>query len=255
MANKKKREPRIRESRPQDRTQPRQQSKPHAQQRGRQPAPRAKSGPSRTTLVWGVVAAAVVVAVVIILVSLMGRSTEPPATAGESSTKGSPDAKVTVVEYSDFQCPYCAQFALQTFPSIDQNYVQTGKVRWTFHNMARIGNESKQAAQAAECAGEQGKFWPYHDKIFANQKGENLGAFANDKLKGFAKDLGLDVSAFGSCLDSGKYTDLVNRELVEANQRGVTGTPTFFVNGKKLEGALPYGDFQKALDAALIANP
>ncbi|MDP2660784.1 MAG: DsbA family protein, partial [Dehalococcoidia bacterium] len=162
---------------------------------------------------------------------------------------------VTVIEYSDFQCPYCAQFALRTFPSVDQNYVETGKVIWSFRNMARIGDESKQAAQAAECAGDQAKFWPYHDKLFASQKGENLGTFANDKLKGFAQDLGLDAGAFGSCLDSGKYNDLVNRELVEANQRGITGTPTFFVNGKKLEGALPYGDFQKALDAALNANP
>ncbi|MDP2660178.1 MAG: thioredoxin domain-containing protein, partial [Dehalococcoidia bacterium] len=168
MANKKKREPRIRESQPQSRTQPRQQSKSHPPQRGRQRASRAQRGPSRTTLVAGVGAAAVVVALVIILVSLMGRATGTPATTGESATKGNPDAKVTVVEYSDFQCPFCAQFALQTFPSVDQTYIQTGKVKWTFHNMARIGDESKQAAQAAECAGDQGKFWPYHDKLYVN---------------------------------------------------------------------------------------
>lgn len=200
----------------------------------------------------GIVAGiAVVAAAVLVLMSLVGRPTPIPATAGESSIKGSLDAKVTVEEFSDFQCPYCARFALWTFPDINKNYIETKKVRWVFRNMARIGEESKQAAQAAQCAGEQGQFWPYHDKLFASQQGENQGAFSSDKLRSFAQGLGLDVMAFNSCLDSGRYSPLVDKDLAEGQQRGVRGTPTFFVDGQALEGALPYSDFQKALDKAL----
>lgn len=246
MANKKKRSRKPEEIRPHSQSQDSQR----APQQGRQPSRRV----SRKTLVGIVAGIAVVVAAILVLVGLFGRPTPPPATSGASFIKGSPDAKVTVEEFSDFQCSYCADFALRTLPSIDKNYIETGKVRWVFRNMALIGEESKQAAQAAQCAGEQGQFWPYHDKVFASQQGKNRGAFSSDKLKSFARGLGLDVEAFSSCLDSGRYSDLVDRDLAEGEQRGVRGTPTFFIDGQALVGALPYSNFQQALDKALSAK-
>ncbi len=250
MANKKKREQKPGDRRQQSRPQARQQSQPQSRQRAQQQRRGAPSGMSRGSLVAIVAAASVLIVLLLIGLNVAGAFGRTP-TVGATSIKGNPDAKVTVEEFSDFQCPYCAQFALGTFPRIDKEYIESGKVRWVFRNMARIGEESKQAAQAAECAGEQGQYWQYHDKLFSSQQGENKGGFSTDKLKGFAKSLNLDTEAFNSCLGSGKYSDLINKDLVEGNQRGVNGTPTFFINGRKVEGALPYAEFQKALDTAL----
>lgn len=250
MANKKKREQRAGENRPQGRPQPHQQPPQRARQRRQGPPP---GGPSRSTLVTVVAGVAVLVVVILIVLNLAGAFRGAP-TVGATSVKGSPDATVVVEEFSDFQCPFCARFALDTFPRIDEEYVQTGKVRWVFKHLARIGEESKQAAIAAECAGEQGQFWPYHDKLFANQQGENRGAFSSGKLESFAGELGLDRGQFDSCLDSGKYSDLVERDRVQANQKLVNGTPTFFINGRMIEGARPFADFERAIEAALV-NP
>ncbi len=199
--------------------------------------------------------AVVLLVVVVILASLTISQPAAPVTIsanpGEGSAKGSADAPLTVDEYSDFQCPFCARFALDTFPRIDDTYIKPGKVRWVFHHFARIGPESISAAQAAECAGEQSQFWPYHDKLFANQQGENRGAFRASQLRSFAKDIGLDENAFGSCLDSGRWSSKVNQDLADGERRGVTGTPSFFIGGKMVEGARPYNDFQAAIEEAL----
>ncbi|MDP2936205.1 MAG: thioredoxin domain-containing protein [Dehalococcoidia bacterium] len=210
---------------------------------------------SRKTQV-GIVAAVVVVlvGVVILALSITGAGGGAPPAAGgpgDSSVKGSLDAKVTVEEYSDFQCPYCARFALDTFPKIDQNYVKTGKVRWVFRHLARIGPESVAAAQAAECAGEQEQFWPYHDKLFASQQGENRGGFSSSRLKSFAKEMGMDANRFDSCLDSGRWASKVNQELAEGQRRGVRGTPSFFIGKKMVEGAEAYSVFEAAIEEAL----
>lgn len=227
-----------------------QAKQPNKKQRGR-PTP----GSSRKTQV-GIVAAVVVVLVGVAILALSitgpGRGTPPAAGGpGDSSVKGSLDAKVTVEEYSDFQCPYCARFALDTFPKIDQNYVKTGKVRWVFRHLARIGPESVAAAQAAECAGEQGQFWPYHDKLFASQQGENRGGFSSSRLKSFAKEMGMDADRFDSCLDSGRWASKVNQELAEGQRRGVRGTPSFFIGKKMVEGAETYSVFEAAIEEAL----
>lgn len=216
---------------------------PNKRQRGR-----ATPGSSRKTQV-GIVAAVVVVlvGVAILALSITGSRGGSPPAAG----KGNLDAKVTVEEYSDFQCPYCARFALDTFPKIDQNYVKTGKVRWVFRHLARIGPESVAAAQAAECAGEQEQFWPYHDKLFASQQGENRGGFSSSRLKSFAKEMGMDANRFDSCLDSGRWASKVNQEIAEGQRRGVRGTPSFFIGKKMVEGAQAYSVFEAAIEEAL----
>ena len=169
----------------------------------------------------------------------------------EGSAWGPADAPVLIEEFSDFQCPFCGRFALETGPQLIEAYAGTGLVRFDYRHFAFIGPESQRAAEAAECAAEQGAFWPYHDIVFANQQGENRGAFRDEALLAFAEAAGLDPEAFQACLDSGRYRDVVLQESAEARQRGVTGTPTFFINGQKVEGAQPYEVFRRIIETEL----
>jgi len=116
--------------------------------------------------------------------------------------------------------------------------------------MAFLGQESQWAAEASECASDQNAFWPYHDKLFASQSGENQGAFSKDKLKGFAVDLGLDATAFNQCLDSGKYTQLVQQDTAAAQKLGAQSTPSFFINDWLVLGALPITEFDSYIAKA-----
>jgi protein-disulfide isomerase len=165
--------------------------------------------------------------------------------------KGDPNAPVTIIEFADFQCPYCGRFFAQTEPQIDEQYMQGGKVRLGYFNFAFLGQESNWAAEAAECASDQNKFWEYHDKLYESQSGENQGAFSKDNLKKFAKELGLDTSAFNECLDSGKYTQLVQDESSMASSIGVRSTPTFLINGQAVVGAQPFEIFKQTIDSLL----
>lgn len=114
--------------------------------------------------------------------------------------------------------------------------------------MAFLGLESRWAAEASECAAEQGKFWEYHDKLFASHSGENQGAFSKDNLKRFAADLRLDTTKFNACLDSGKFASLVENETTSAQSLGVQSTPSFLINGQPLAGAQPFETFQKIIE-------
>ncbi len=121
----------------------------------------------------------------------------------------------------------------------------TGQVRFGYQHFAFLGDESFWAAEAAECAADQEAFWEYHDALFANQAGENQGAFSQAKLKQLAGTLGLDQTAFDACLDTGKYTELVRTETRNASTLGVQSTPTFLINGEPLLGAQPFEVFQE----------
>jgi protein-disulfide isomerase len=126
-------------------------------------------------------------------------------------------------------------------------------VRFGYFNFAFLGEESQWAAEAAECASDQNAFWEFHDYLFSHQNGENQGAFSKDKLKGFAADMGLDTTAFNACIDSGKYTQLVQDQTNIARQLGVQSTPTFAVNGQPVVGAQTFDAFKTTIDALL--NP
>ncbi len=123
-----------------------------------------------------------------------------------------------------------------------------------YWHVAFLGEESQWAAEASECAGDQDKFWEYHDKLFTSQNGENQGAFNKDNLKQFAADLKLDTAAFNECLDSGKYTQAVQEQTGIANQLGVNSTPAFIINGYPVLGAQPFDAFQKIIDGELSAT-
>lgn len=165
--------------------------------------------------------------------------------------KGNEDAPVALIEFSDFQCPYCGAWNKETGPKIDQQYVDQGKVRVGYFHFPFLGQESLDAAEASECAGEQDKFWEYHDLLFASQNGENKGGFSKDNLKAFAATLNLNTEAFNTCLDSNKYQDIVASQAQIARQLGVQSTPSFLINGTPLVGAQPFESFKQIIDQFL----
>jgi protein-disulfide isomerase len=163
---------------------------------------------------------------------------------GDAPTLGPASAKVTVVAFSDFQCPFCSR-AVPTLKQVEDTY--KGKIRVAFKNMPLpFHDKAHLAAEAALAANEQGKFWEMHDKLFANQQ-----ALDRPNLEKYAEELGLNMSKFKAALDSGKFKDRVDREAKEGNSFGATGTPTFFINGHILVGAQPFDAFKTAIDGEL----
>lgn len=128
-------------------------------------------------------------------------------------------------------------------------------MRFGYLHMAFLGQESQWAAEASECADDQGKFWEYHDKLFASQNGENQGAFTRDNLKQFGVDLGLDKASFSACIDSGKYTQVVQQQTQLLEQLGVQSTPTFLVNTTPVQGADTFDKFSQLIEQAKTQAP
>lgn len=166
---------------------------------------------------------------------------------------GSPDAPVVIVEFTDFQCPYCSRHFEQTFPQIKADYIDTGRVRYVFMDfpLTSIHPQAPQAAEAARCAGEQDAYLEMHHALFERQgewsgRSDSAGVFA-----GFAGELGLDGAAFTTCLESGQFADAVQADLEQGISLGVNGTPAFFLNGNFLSGAQPYSVFQQAIESLL----
>jgi protein-disulfide isomerase len=139
-------------------------------------------------------------------------------------------------------------------PALLKQYVDTGKAQFVYKHSAFLGQESMWAAQAAECAANQGKFWEYHDLLFERQKGENQGAFSKDNLVAFGKDVGLDMAQFDPCVREDKTLDRVQADTQEGQRFGVRGTPTFFINGRPLVGAQPVEAFQTTIEQALLGG-
>jgi len=169
---------------------------------------------------------------------------------------GDPNAPVVMQEFADFQCPYCGEFARSTQQQIVDQYVATGKVLFIFHNfpLSSLQPESGQAALAAMCAIDQNQFWPYHDMLYANQTGENVGDFTTSRLVAFAGALGMDKPSFSQCLNSKKYQSQIDQDIALGDSLGVQSTPSFDINGQIVAGAQPFNVFAQALDQALAAN-
>ena len=167
---------------------------------------------------------------------------------GSGPSLGSASAPITIIEFSDFQCSFCRKFWAETLPKLKEAYINTGKAQFSYRHFAILGKHSEQAALASECAAEQRKFWEYHDQLFKNQGGL---AFTESRLKQYARDIGLDVGVFGTCLETGKYRQKVERETEAAANLGGRGTPLFIVNQRPLVGAQPYSVFQKIIDEEL----
>jgi len=172
---------------------------------------------------------------------------------GDAYVLGKKNAKVEIIEYSDFECPFCGRFYSQTLGQIIENYVDTGKAKLAFkHLPLPFHPNAQKAAEASECAGVVGGdegFWDMHDAIFDNMASQAGIEVSN--LKDLASKIGLDQGEFDSCLDNGDTADKVKAHLAEAGSVGASGTPTFFINGVKLVGAQPYAAFEAAIEAAL----
>lgn len=219
-------------------------------------APRRPGRISRTQLLIASVAALIAVAAFVWVNNSTGAapaSTVPPGITQNGHVRGQADAPVTIDEWADFQCPACGLFARSTEPQILSNYVASGKVKIVFHSFAFLGLESNWAAEAADCAGEQNKFFEFHDALYSAQAGENQGAFSRDKLKAMGTRLGLGQS-FAACVDSGRYTQSVRDEAAAGTALGVNATPTFFIGGKKYTGALTFDQVKQIVDPLLVGR-
>lgn len=173
---------------------------------------------------------------------------------------GDPNAPIKIEEYSDFQCPFCRIFFENTEEALLENYVANGTVYFVYHSFGEfIGPESAAAAEAAYCAGDQGKFWEMHDIIFANQTGENVGAYTDRRLVAFAERLQLNMEDFNSCFNANTYKDLIDEDMKNGILAGIEATPSFVmtytVNGEEkttiIEGAQTIDVFQQNIEAAL----
>jgi protein-disulfide isomerase len=190
----------------------------------------------------------------------------------DDNTMGDPNAPIKMEEFSDFQCPFCERFHQETEPLLRQYYIETGKVQFVYRSMGNFVSdniarargtpartESRDAALAAYCAGDQDRFWDMHAHLFANALGEDVGSFTDRRLKSIAETTGLDMAAFNSCYDSGKYLDRVQQDFEDGQAANITGTPgflvTYTVDGetktKLIEGAQPFTTFQQELETVL----
>ncbi len=180
-------------------------------------------------------------------------------------SQGSQNAKVTIVEFSDYQCPFCAAysgFAPQViaslkqrdpsweapYPKIVSDYINTGKVRYVFRDFPAHGPLAQKAAEAARCAGDQNKYWEMHEKLFEKQDEWDTTANVEESFKKYAADLGLKTDSFASCLSSEKYKAQVEQDYADGKKAGITGTPTFSINGRLLVGAYSYSQFKTIIE-------
>ena len=184
-------------------------------------------------------------------------------TVGASPFLGEATAPVTLIEYSDYQCPFCQRHFSTVMPELVKAYVETGKLKYVMREMPipSIHPQATKASQAALCAGEQGKYWQMHDLIFGNQK-----QMAPDDLKAHAQSLGLDVDVFNACLDGDKYAEQIGSDRAEAQKLGIRGTPSFMIGKtdsadpnkvkatKVIRGAVPLAAFTQAIDELLNGN-
>jgi protein-disulfide isomerase len=167
---------------------------------------------------------------------------------------GDPNAPITITEFSDYKCGHCATFALQTEPQLIEEFIATGQVHFVYRSMGGWSPQSLLAIEASYCAGDENKFWEFHDLVFINQP----STFNNSLMNQFARELGLDESAFNACLTSGKYTDLANQDGLDGSGLGVQGTPTFIFTDTatgeefaRLPGNYPVSAFREEIQKYL----
>jgi len=208
----------------------------------------------------------IVLAVVIAGISFTALNNESPEieesgtysldTSNGSPLLGSPDAPVRIIEFGDYQCPFCKRWNENTKPLIEENYIHTGKASLVYVDFAILGNDSKTVHSGSYCADEQGLYWEYHDFVYANQGHENNGWANAENLKILVTGLeGLDIDSFNECLDSEKYKGRINDNIIAAYRTGAESTPSFIIVGPNdvtaISGAQPYDVFVKAMDSLL----
>lgn len=171
--------------------------------------------------------------------------------AGAEFVKGDDDAPITMVEFTDYECPFCTRYYTETYGQIMKDYVDTGKVRYITRDLPlSFHPQAKPAALAARCAGDQGKYYEMHDLLFENQTSWSTGNAA-EAFEGYAREIGLNVSQYTSCYEANTHNEAIDADLALAQEMGIGGTPSFVIEGDKLIGAQPYTAFQALLDRKL----
>jgi len=188
-------------------------------------------------------------------------ATQPQVVSGDYTdddpVMGDKDAPVTIVEWSDFECPFCRRFFNDTLPTLKEKYIDTGKVKFVYRDFPlSFHKDALPAALAANCAREQGNdetFFAYHDLIFngENKLGQGTVDIPEESLKAYALQLGLNTDRFNECLSSQKYADEVQKDFADGQSVGVRGTPAFLVNGQMVSGAQPFSAFEQIIEAEL----
>lgn len=180
-----------------------------------------------------------------------------PATVDDDAVLGQADAPVTIIEFTDYQCPFCSRHYEQTFGAIKSAYIDTGKVKYVVRDFAlSFHPHAQKASESTECADDQDAFWEMHSVIFSKQQEWSSVADAVPLFKQYAADLGLNAATFASCLDNGTYEEEVMKDMTDGQTAGVGGTPAFWVvgpdgTGELIEGAFPYATFQEAIERYL----
>lgn len=226
------------------------------------------NGPKLTLPISILLAALIISGTILYSNGLLGGSSDKQAVIGDAGGGtievsadddpfiGPEDAKVEIIEFSDFQCPFCRSFWSNTLSQIKSQYIDAGKsVKFVYRDFPLSFHPMAQKyAEAAECGEDQGKFWEMHDKIFQEQEKLGTGTittFTIDDVKRWAGQLGLNQSQFNQCLDSGKYSSEVQADFNDGSKAQVSGTPTFFINGQRLVGAQPFESFKAIIDEKL----
>jgi protein-disulfide isomerase len=168
----------------------------------------------------------------------------------EGMMMGTADAPVQIVEWGDYQCPACGILARSIEPQLVSEFIAPGKASFEFRNFAFLGEESQRAAAAAVCADQQDAFWPFHETLYANQHGENQGAFSDERLRTVATDLGLNMASFNNCLDADATADAVAATTAAGREQGVNATPWLTINGTRVENWQDWAALSAAIDAA-----
>lgn len=208
------------------------------------------STPNRKILIGSTIVVALAIIALLVLPNLLQPEDKYPQ--ANRNSIGDPNAPILVEEYSDFQCPWCARFALDSEPALIEKYVASGKVQLTFIPFSFLGPESLQSAEAVYCAADQNKFWELKEKIYLNQGAENSGALSDANLERFASQIKLNMTAFRECFISDKYAQQVQDDLATGKERGINGTPYFLVNG---EGPYAAAEVEIRIQAALVKIP
>lgn len=220
---------------------------------------------NRFYVVFGVLAVALGAVLVYLLTAAPGGSA-PRAAVGAPTTvvddgfrgytMGSDTAPVEVVEYGDFECPACAYFATIQMPTINRQLIETGQVRWRYRDfpLSDIHPYARLSAHAAQCAGEQGKFWEMHDQLFFTHSWAQTGRDPTRLFRDFARAAGVDLARYDECMESGRYASRIEFSRQEGEQRTVAGTPTFFINGVKYTGRSTSDAFKSAVESAIPAR-
>jgi protein-disulfide isomerase len=211
------------------------------------------ASPAVLMLLVMVAVAAVIIGVVLLQRQVAQEPLQISGRIGEGTSWGSQTAKVSIIDYSDFGCSHCRNFALNQGRQLRAEYEGSGNVRFEYKHFIISPPDTANAANAAECAADQGRFWDYHDLLFSEQ-GVSRSPFTKANLKAYGARLGLSAQQFNECVDRDTHLDKVYRDSAAGKDAGIQGTPSFLVNGKSIAGEVPYAQFKAEVEAALAAK-